>query len=127
MRVLLIDDNSTDRNVVARMLSHLGHQVRQCRNGLEALNQLGSEPVDAVIVDLLMPVLNGLETMEQIRKHQASLPVIVLSAAGPELAPDCLQAGATAYLSKPCSSDQLDQSLRGADGRPEQGAWPAIK
>lgn len=113
MRVLLIDDNLTDRKVMARILNGLGHEVLQSRNGLDALEQLESQQVDAVVLDLLMPVLNGLETMEQIHKCQAtrSLPVIVVSGAGPELAVECLEAGATAYLSKPCSPNQLASKL----------------
>ena len=116
MRVLLVDDSFIDRNVVARMLTGLGHEVVQSRSGLDALDRLEVEPVDAVIVDLVMPMLNGLETMEQIRKQEGNftLPVIVLSAAGPELARDCLRAGATAYLAKPCSAEQLANELEAA-------------
>jgi CheY-like chemotaxis protein len=116
MRVLLVDDNSIDRKVVARMLGGLGHEVVQSRNGLDALNCLEVEQVDAVVMDLLMPMLNGLETMQQIRKHESNryTPVIVLSAAGPEVAGDCLQAGASAYLAKPCSAEQLAWELSSA-------------
>ncbi|MBN9420494.1 MAG: response regulator [Candidatus Eremiobacteraeota bacterium] len=113
MRVLLVDDNTIDRKVVARMLDGLGHEVVQSRNGLDALHCLETERVDAVVMDLLMPMLNGLETMEQIRKHEGNrlTPVIVLSAAGPGVAKDCLQAGAAAYLEKPCSPQELAREL----------------
>lgn len=114
MRVLLVDDSFIDRNVVARMLTGLGHDVVQSQSGLDALDLLEVEVVDVVIVDLIMPMLNGLETMEQIRKQQGNhaVPVIVLSGAGPELAGDCLKAGATGYLAKPCSAEQLAFELR---------------
>ena len=116
MRVLVVEDNSTDRKVICRMVEGLGHEVVQTRHGLEALDALEQEEVDAVVLDLLMPLLNGLETMQQIRKGELSrrIPIIVLSGAEPELSRECLEAGASGYLSKPCSPAQLQARLRWA-------------
>lgn len=116
MRVLVVEDNSTDRKVICRMVEGLGHEVVQTRHGLEALNTLEQEDVDAVVLDLLMPLLNGLETMQQILKREVGrrIPIIVLSGAEPELSRECLEAGASGYLSKPCSPDQLQARLRWA-------------
>ncbi|MBS2033911.1 response regulator [bacterium] len=113
MRVLLVEDNSVDREVMAQMLNRMGHQVVQSRHGLDALSRLEQDRVDAVVLDLFMPILNGLETMEQIRKLQGSrtIPIVVVSGADPELAQECLDAGANAFLSKPCSQQELARKL----------------
>lgn len=114
MRILLVEDNSVERETMARMLSGLGHQVVQSRHGLDALQRLEENGVDAVVMDLFMPVLNGLETMEQIRKQQGhrAIPIVVVSGADPELARECLQAGADAFLSKPCTQADLASRLQ---------------
>lgn len=114
MLVLVVDDNVIDRKVVARMVEGMGHQVVQNRHGLEALSSVETQQFDVIVLDLLMPLLNGLETIQQMRKLAScrETPIIVLSSAEAELSRHCLEAGACRFLSKPCLPTDLEASLR---------------
>src|SRR5438094_4667855 len=104
-------------------LRRKGHTVETASNGLDAVSKLESAPVQAVITDLRMPGLDGLELLQHIRRSQRALPVIVLSAYGTvPTAVDAMKAGATDFLLKPFSHTALDEILdhhlaAGADPR----------
>lgn len=105
--VLVVDDEQALRNFVRRNLEIRGYQVQTAANGLEALAHFHRVPVDLVVMDLMMPNMDGLETIRRIR--QSSLvPIVVLSALGEE--DDKIQAlnlGADDYLTKPFGAGEL--------------------
>ncbi|MBK9052345.1 MAG: response regulator transcription factor [Chloroflexi bacterium] len=105
--VLIIDDEKSLRDFVQRNLEVRGFQTLTAGNGLEALAHFQNQSVDLVIADLMMPHMDGLETIRRIR--QSSLvPIIVLSALGEEN--DKIQAfnlGADDYLTKPFGVGEL--------------------
>src|SRR5437879_2794355 len=93
-------------------LRRKGHAVETASNGVDAVSKLESAPVQAVITDLRMPGLDGLELLQHIRRSQRALPVIVLSAYGTvPTAVDAMKAGATDFLLKPFSHTALDEIL----------------
>ncbi|MCC8539098.1 ATP-binding protein [Xanthomonas axonopodis pv. poinsettiicola] len=116
MRMLVADDHEANRMVLQRLLEKAGHKVL-CVNGAEqVLDAMAEEDFDAVIVDLHMPGMNGLDMLKQLRVMQASgmryTPVVVLSAdVTPEAIRSCEQAGARAFLAKPVVATKLLDTL----------------
>ena len=112
-RVLLVEDNQVNRLVAERMLQAGGAEVLSAGNGLEALEVLDSEPVDCVLMDIQMPVMDGLEATRVLRQREREqgrtpLPVIALTANA--LAGErerCLEAGMDDYLAKPFQRQRL--------------------
>lgn len=119
LRVLAVDDHPTNRLVIERQLSLLGHEVCVASGGQEGLRLLAEAPFDLVLTDLQMPQVNGYALLQEIRRRQASgllgaqLPVLLVTAqAGPGVAERCREAGFDAFLTKPLSLVQLRQALR---------------
>jgi len=103
-RVLVVDDIDANRFVLADTLGLLGFEIEQAANGLEALKAAQSTPTDLVLMDVRMPVMDGLEAMRQMRQNPelCQIPIIAVSAGVTrnEQA-ECLAAGAKAFLTKP--------------------------
>lgn len=105
--VLVVDDEQSLRDFIRRNLEVRNFEVLTAANGLEGMALFGTEQVDLLIVDLMMPHMNGLEMIRRIRQ-QSLLPIIVLSALGEEH--DKVQAlnlGADDYLTKPFGVGEL--------------------
>ena len=85
-RILVVDDDDAIRLLVSRVLAMRGHDVRMAADGVDALRQVRAEPIDLVILDLMMPRLDGLSVIEQLKKDGAPPPVIVMTAAAPSIA-----------------------------------------
>jgi len=140
LQVLVADDHSANRMVLQRLLQKAGHRPTCVEGGEQVLNALEAADFDAVIVDLHMPGLSGLDLLRQLRVMQAGgshrTPVVVLSAdVTPASIQDCERAGARAFLAKPVSTARLLDTLAdianlqppaAASGRsPNRGAEPA--
>ncbi len=113
-RVLLADDNADMRGYLQRLLQP-GYQVTAVADGQEALDAVRSQPFDLVISDVMMPGLDGLQLVGELRTHSRApdLPVLLLSArAGQEAAIEGLAAGADDYLVKPFSAAELLARVR---------------
>lgn len=103
-RVLVVDDNALNRRVLSRGLEEEGHRPIEAENGRLALEILRAEPVDVVLLDLVMPELDGTRVLEQLQADPAlrHLPVIMVSAEGElDNVVRCLELGAEDYLPKP--------------------------
>jgi CheY-like chemotaxis protein/anti-sigma regulatory factor (Ser/Thr protein kinase) len=103
-RVLVVDDIDANRFVLADTLRLLGFEIEQAINGLEALKAAQSNPTDLVLMDVRMPVMDGLEAMRQMRQDPqlCQIPIIAVSAGVAKNEKDeCLEAGAKAFLTKP--------------------------
>ena len=123
MRILVADDHAANRMVLQRLLQKAGHRAI-CLDGAEAvLDALADAEFDAVIVDLHMPGMSGLDMLKQLRIMQAGrerTPVVVLSAdVTPESIQRCEQAGAHTFLAKPVVASKLLDTLTdiATDGR----------
>jgi class 3 adenylate cyclase len=102
--VLVVDDDEANRNVLSRRLFRLGYAVVEASNGREALEVLASSPIDLVLLDVMMPEMDGHEVLERKRAAPAirDIPVIMISALDePEVAIRCIEHGAEDYLPKP--------------------------
>jgi two-component system cell cycle response regulator len=101
---LVVDDNRMARMILSRALRELDVEPLEAENGLHALQTLAQTPVDVVLLDLLMPELDGYGTLERIRTDDAlrHIPVIVITAVDDlESVVRCIELGATDYLPKP--------------------------
>jgi two-component system response regulator MprA len=122
MRVLVVDDEPQFRRALERALKLEGYEVEIAGNGVEALKTLADGPADAVVLDVLMPKLDGLETCRRLRAVGDSTPVLMLTARDAVSdRVDGLDAGADDYLVKPFALEELLARLRALLRRHENG------
>jgi signal transduction histidine kinase/CheY-like chemotaxis protein len=124
VRILVAEDDRTSQLVVVRMLQKSGFQIDAVSNGSEAIEALNRKHYDLVVMDVQMPVMDGLETTRTIRDPSSSvqnqhIPIIAMTAHA--MIGDrekCLAAGMNAYVSKPVEPDELqatiERQLRGS-------------
>ena len=106
--ILVVDDDQAIRDVVADILELSDYRVRTASNGAEALDQIRVEPPAAVLLDLMMPVMDGWEFLEQCRRRRrcAELPVAIMSAAH-DAASAAIKLGVQGYITKPFELDAV--------------------
>jgi two-component system sensor histidine kinase RpfC len=125
LRVLVADDNQVNRRVVEKILERAGHHATLVRNGEEALDALAADHFDVAVMDVNMPVLNGIEATKLHRfgaLGQRHVPIIGVTAdASPATAERCREAGMDACLTKPVEPARLTEVVE-AHGRPGGGA-----
>ena len=106
-RVLVVDDDVTVREVVVSYLRAAGHTVVEAADGGEALRAMRSEPADLLVLDLMMPGIDGLEVCRRLRAT-TDVPIIMLTALGAEVDRVVgLESGADDYVTKPFSPREL--------------------
>ncbi|MCA9945094.1 MAG: response regulator [Ardenticatenaceae bacterium] len=114
-RVLIVDDEPMTRNLLRLMLERAGFEISEAEDGLKALMILAEELPDVLLLDVMMPNLDGLTVCKKLREQPETslLPIILLSArTGSEAVKLGMAAGATRYLGKPISRDQLIHTIR---------------
>ncbi|MDX1437208.1 MAG: adenylate/guanylate cyclase domain-containing protein [Anaerolineales bacterium] len=103
-KLLIVDDNEDNRIVLARRLERQGHEIFSAQNGREALDVLETGEFDLVLLDIMMPEMNGYQVLECLKrdKRLRSVPVIVISAVDElDSVVRCIELGAEDYLTKP--------------------------
>ena len=133
LRVLVAEDHPVNQELAVRILEKRGHACQVAGNGKEALALLATERFDAVLMDVQMPVMNGLEAAREIRAkenaeggHVAIIAMTAHAMAGDR--EQCLAAGMDGYVSKPIDSKKLVtvlESLAGASAIPVESEAPA--
>ncbi|ARU00107.1 hybrid sensor histidine kinase/response regulator [Yoonia vestfoldensis] len=115
IRVLLVEDNAINREVAAALLQSFGARVVTANDGSIALDLVQLDAFDLVMMDLQMPVMDGLAATRAIRALGIDLPIIGLTAnAFAEDRQRCMDAGMTDFMAKPVTRDKLGAVLRGA-------------
>ncbi|WP_371323550.1 SpoIIE family protein phosphatase [Dechloromonas sp. ZY10] len=115
LKVLAVDDNRTNLHILQVFLKKLGHQVILAENGEEAVRRFASEEIDVVLLDIMMPIMDGFEASRQIKamSRERWTPIILLSALNrDENLVEGLEAGADDYLTKPINFVVLEAKLR---------------
>lgn len=103
-RLLVVDDNETNRDILSRRLERLGYNVTRAADGQAALDELNTGDIDLVLLDVLMPGMNGYEVLERRHadKRLSDVPVIMISALDElDSVVRCIEMGAEDYLFKP--------------------------
>jgi two-component system cell cycle sensor histidine kinase/response regulator CckA len=105
----LVEDEYYIRMTVAVMLRDMGYVVREAGNGLEALEALdGDGPFDLLVTDIVMPVMNGMELIDNLRERDVSIPVLALSGLSDEfLLEELSRRGCYDFLRKPVMFEEL--------------------
>jgi CheY-like chemotaxis protein len=120
LHILIADDNALNQNLLKRLVLKLGHSADVVSNGREAVAAVAQQPYDALLMDVLMPEMDGLAAAEAIcrRWPRGSRPrLIALTAmAGPGDQERCLKAGFDDYMSKPVHLDDLLEAFKAAAG-----------
>jgi DNA-binding NtrC family response regulator len=113
--ILVIDDEEIIREALEALLSAEGYRVTTAATGRAGIDALGAKPVDAVLLDLMLPDMNGIEVLDEIRRTDDELPVIMITAYGTiESAVAATKQGAFYYFTKPFKNDEVLAVLRNA-------------
>jgi DNA-binding response OmpR family regulator len=128
-RVLIVEDEPDIRDLVVHHLKREGYQVSAAASGEEALRQVQAAPPDLVLLDLMMPAMDGLEVCRRLRQDPATamLPIVMLTAKGDEVDRVLgLEIGADDYIVKPFSPKELLARVRALlrRSRPAPGTAP---
>jgi sigma-B regulation protein RsbU (phosphoserine phosphatase) len=103
-RILIVDDNADNRELLSRLLTRQGHETFMANDGKEALDRLSKAPFDLVLLDIMMPVMGGIDCLGHIKADDSlrHIPVIVVSALDDvDNVVKCIELGAEDYLFKP--------------------------
>jgi CheY-like chemotaxis protein len=117
-RVLLVDDSPENRILVAALLRQLGLQVSLAADGSAAVSAAAANRYDAILMDIAMPVMDGLEATRRIRERERGeggeeVPIIGLTAHAMEgIFEQCLDAGMDDYLAKPVARESVIAALQ---------------
>ncbi len=107
-KILVVDDEKGVRHSFKKILGRLGYEVVTAGDGLEAIEKAGSESLELVIMDVSMPKMDGLETLQRLKSLYPSLTIIMMTAhSTSDRAITAMKHGAYDYLSKPFENDQL--------------------
>jgi signal transduction histidine kinase/DNA-binding NarL/FixJ family response regulator len=112
--VLIVDDIAANRNMLSDLLTSMGFGVELACNGQQALDSVRAHPPHAVLMDIVMPVMDGLEATRQLRRlpDMTALPIIAISASVTEEDQDnCVDAGVDAFMTKPVHQNGLLENL----------------
>jgi two-component system OmpR family response regulator len=111
-KVLVVDDELEVRQILQEFLAHRGYEVYAAESGPEALNALDTFKPDVVLLDVLMPGMDGVETLKRMVALQPTLPVIMVTAnADVGITSRLLGLGAADYIPKPFDLEYLDQAV----------------
>ncbi len=113
--ILVVDDDPVVRELMAEAIRLAGYQVDDCGDGVEALEQNAAQDYDLIVTDMRLPGLDGLSLIRELKAVSSDTDVIVITGYGTiENAVECMKAGATDYLIKPFTVDQIQLAVRRA-------------
>src|SRR5437588_1675242 len=118
-RILLVDDEQSIQTLLSYPLRKEGYEVVQAADGQQALDRFAEEPFDLVVLDLMLPGLDGLEVCRRLRSR-SSVPIIMLTARSEEIDKVLgLELGADDYITKPFSLREFSSRIKAALRRAE--------
>lgn len=115
--ILIVDDDPRQRELLSSFVDGLGLRSAEAESGEQALAHLQQHTVDMVLLDVRLPGISGMQTLEQLRQHQPKLPVLLITAhADLRQAVSAMKSGADDYLAKPVDLDELRTAIQDALG-----------
>ena len=113
--ILVVDDEEIMREILETLLTREGYEVKLASSGEEGLDLARALPFDAAVVDIMMPGINGIETLDELRRIDEDLAVIIITAyASIESAISAMKSGAFDYITKPFKNDEVLVVIRNA-------------
>lgn len=114
-RVLVVDDETSIREAIRMTLEYEGYKIEEARSGQEGLDKASKTDYDAILLDIKMPILDGIEVLENLKAQKISSPVVMVSGHGDvHTAVECTKRGAFDFLEKPLNRDKLLLTVRNA-------------
>ena len=114
-RVLVVDDETAIREAIRMTLEYEGYKIDEARSGQDGIEKATRTPYDAILLDIKMPILDGIEVLENLKEQKVASPVIMVSGHGDiQTAVECTKRGAFDFLEKPLNRDKLLLSVRNA-------------
>lgn len=112
LKVLVVDDEEDIREVIQDRLEAYGFTVITAGTGLQALKKLSLEKFDGIFLDVKMPELGGIETLEEIRRRDRKTPIIIITSSSTrEVAIEAIAKGANEYVLKPFEWEELKTKI----------------
>ena len=114
-RVLLAEDHPDTADLIKFGLNSLGYDVEVAENGLQAVEKAASQSPDLIVMDMTMPVMDGLQATSRIRQDPKTKHIPVLAATALAMPGDkerCLASGCNSYIAKPFTCGQLDTAIK---------------
>ncbi len=116
-RILVVDDDPGVREYLEAVVSRWGYSVSAVGAAEQAFHQLDEIPPDLILLDLLLPGMNGVEALHRFKRRLPDVPVVMVSGYGPAREIDeCMRGGASDFLRKPFDEDRLRLVLQTALG-----------
>ncbi|PLX23123.1 MAG: hypothetical protein C0597_01385 [Marinilabiliales bacterium] len=117
--ILIVDDILMNRVLLKELLFSVANEIKEAKNGLEAIEVLELNKIDIVLMDIEMPKMNGLETTKYIRNKmlapKCNIPIIAITAHNPnDFFEDFSSAGFTSLITKPYSFEKIQDSIESA-------------
>lgn len=113
--LLVVDDNEENRDILSRRLNSAGFKTIDAKDGKDAMDILNEKVIHLVLLDIMMPEVDGITLLSQIRADSTfdDMPVIMVTAIDVvNVAQDCLRKGACGYITKPYDIDLIKQKIR---------------
>jgi CheY-like chemotaxis protein len=111
-RMLVVDDEKSVRHVLVEFLKSRGHQVREAGTGAKALSLAAADRFDVIFLDIMMPIMNGIETLKRLREVDPNAAVIMISGSSDQqIALEAVALGAYDHITKPFDFAYLDHTL----------------
>jgi two-component system response regulator PilR (NtrC family) len=121
VEVLVVDDDAAMRALLRTLLTRTGHEVTEAEDGAIAIDKLTARSFDLVLTDLVMPRVDGLEVVRQVRQLRPRTPVVMLTAEGSiQQCVSAMRAGAFNFITKPFHLPDLEEMIRLATAAPRQ-------
>ncbi len=112
-RVLIVDDSLLQRKMLSSIVVDEGYEVQAASNGQEGLDLMLTNPPDCVILDMLMPEMDGIQVLEALQSKGINLPIVVITADVQDwMKTRCLELGAQHFLNKPAKQEDVRATLK---------------
>jgi two-component system, chemotaxis family, chemotaxis protein CheY len=115
-QIMIVDDTGLFRKQLRFILEKLEFEVCcEAHNGQQAINLYNSYKPDLVLLDIQMPVMNGLEALEKLKEINNKIPIVMMTAfPSTEIIEECIQKGASELLPKPIRASDIDKAIKSA-------------